>query len=254
VRSATWSVYGADVPLTALPSVERLTLATVTALPDGHPEHATFQPFPVHAWVIRHRDVVILVDTGIGTGNELIDEWYRPQIVPLAEALAAVDLEPGDIDIVVVSHLHFDHCGQQQMLDAPVFVQAAEYRQAQHPRYTITEWAAIPPRRLRLVEGDEDILEGVRLVATPGHTPGHQSVVVQTGEGRVMLAAQCAFRASELLSGQPGLSNFHDESWLETARQSLAKVQRIAPAAVHLSHDPTSSSSRSLRGSPTCSV
>ena len=226
------------VSFPTLPSIERLTLARVTAVPDWHPEHATFVPFPVHAWVVRHADGVILVDTGIGTDNKVIDEWYQPEVISLHDALESVRLEPADITAVVLSHLHFDHCGQQRMLDAPVFVQATEHTEAQAPRYTVADWAAIPADRLRLVHGDEEILDGVRLVATPGHTPGHQSVVIETREGPVVLAAQCAFRASELLSGEPGPTNLHDESWREAARLSLARIRELGPAIAHLSHDP----------------
>lgn len=220
-----------------LPSIERLTLARVTAVPTWHPEHATFAPFPVHAWVVRHPDGVILVDTGIGTDNVAIDQWYRPEVISLHDALASVRLEPTDITAVVLSHLHFDHCGQQRMLDAQVFVQATEHKEAQRPGYTVGEWAAIAAGKLRLVHGDEEILEGVRLVATPGHTPGHQSVVIETPEGRVVMAAQSAFRASELLSGEPAPTNLHDESWREAARDSLTRILELAPATAHLSHD-----------------
>ncbi len=220
------------------PSIERLTLARVTAVPDWHPEHATFEPFPVHAWIVRHLDQVILVDTGIGTGNQAIDEWYRPEVVSLRDALGSVRLEPADVTAVVLSHLHFDHCGQQRILDAPVFVQATEHTEARDPGYTIAEWAAIPANRLRLVHGDEAIFEGVRLVATPGHTPGHQSVVIETRAAPVVLAAQCAFRAGELLSGEPDPRSLHDESWRDAARRSLARIRELGPATAHLSHDP----------------
>jgi N-acyl homoserine lactone hydrolase len=221
-----------------LPSIERLTVARVTAVPDWHPEHATFEPFPVHAWVVRHRDGVILVDTGIGTGNTVIDTWYRPEVVSLRDALAAVRLEPADITEVILSHMHFDHCGQQRLLDAPVFVQANEHAEARDPRYTVAEWATIPAERLRLVQGDEGIVEGVRIIATPGHTPGHQSVVIETRDEPVVLAAQCAFRATELLSGEPDATNLHDESWRQAAHDSLARVLALGPATAHLSHDP----------------
>src|SRR5680860_1182231 len=143
------------MPLVALPVVERLTLAVVTAVPEWHPEYATFEPFPVHAWVVRHPDGALLVDTGIGVDNAVIDEWYRPRITPLGDALGSLELAPSDIAGVVLSHLHFDHCGQQGMLAAPVYVQAAEYEAAQTPRYTVPDWAAIPNDRLRLVGGDE---------------------------------------------------------------------------------------------------
>ena len=200
---STWSPYGGSVPLSELPTVERLTLARVTRVPEWHPEYGAFEPFAVYAWAIRHPDGVILVDTGIGEGHSVIDDWYGPEVVALGDALATVDLEIGDIAAVVLSHLHFDHCGQQRLVDAPVFVQTAEHAEAQRSRYTIAEWAAIPRDRLRLVDGDEEIVEGVHLVATPGHTPGHQSVVIDAREGRLVLGAQCAFRATEIQRASP---------------------------------------------------
>jgi len=218
--------------------VERLTLAVVTAVPEWHPEHARFEPFPVYGWVVRHPDGVLLVDTGIGTDNSVIDELYHPEIALLADALGTVELTPSDITAVIVSHLHFDHCGQLALLDAPVYVQAEERQAAQSPGYTVPDWAAIPEDRLRLVRGDEQIAEGIALMSTPGHTPGHQSVVIEAADERVVLAAQCAFRAGELRSGQPAASNLHDETWESAARDSLQNLRALAPFTAQLSHDP----------------
>ena len=226
------------VALSKLPPIDRLMLATVTSVPEWHPEHATFEPFPVHAWVIRHPDGVVLVDTGIGFGNPAIDEWYNPKVTSLADALGAIGLATSDIAAVAVSHLHFDHCGQQAVLAAPVYVQAAEYEAAQTPLYTVPDWAAIPKDRLRLVNGDEEIAEGVRLLSTPGHTPGHQSVVIESADERVVFAAQCAYRAEELRSGQPAASNLYDETWEDAARDSLRRLRALAPFTAHFSHDP----------------
>ncbi|HXH58573.1 MBL fold metallo-hydrolase [Iamia sp.] len=148
--------------------------------------------------------------------------------------------EPGlrDIAGVVLSHLHFDHCGQRRAINAPVYVQAAEVEAAETPGYTVPEWAEIPTDRLRRIAGDEEILDGVRLLSTPGHSPGHQSVVVEAAGGRVVLVAQCAYRASELRTGEPGLTNLHDDSWQDAARDSLARVRSLAPLTAQLSHDP----------------
>jgi glyoxylase-like metal-dependent hydrolase (beta-lactamase superfamily II) len=227
------------MPLTSLPSIERLTLAIVEALPAHHPEHASFTPFPVHAWLVRHPDGPILVDTGIGAGHPLIDEWYRPRVTALGDALDAVGTDVRDVAAVVLSHLHFDHCGQQAAVAAPVHVQAVEHDAASAAGYTVPEWAAIAPDRLRLVDGDEEIAEGIRLLATPGHTPGHQSVLVEAGNDRVVLAAQCAFTAAELRSGVPAASNLHDETWEGPARESLGRIRSLAPTICHLSHDRT---------------
>jgi len=224
--------------LTVLPRVERMTLAVVEAVPEWHPEHGSFEPFPVHAWVVRHSDGPIVVDTGVGIGHSLIDEWYCPQVTAIGEALHAVGIDVDDVAAVVLSHLHFDHCGQQAAFAAPAYVQAAEHEAARAAGYTVPEWATIPEHRLRLVDGDQEIAEGIHLLATPGHTPGHQSVLVEAGDDRVLLAAQCAFRADELRTGAPAGSNLHDETWKAAARRSLERLRCLAPVTCHLSHDP----------------
>jgi N-acyl homoserine lactone hydrolase len=226
------------MPLAVLPRVERLLLAVVEAVPEWHPEHASFEPFPVYAWLVRHPDGPILVDTGVGIGHPLIDQWYRPRVTDLGAALDAVGTDIADVAGVVLSHLHFDHCGQQATLDCPVYVQAAEHDAAQADGYTIPEWAAIPQSRLCLVDDDhQEIADGMRLLATPGHTPGHQSVLLEAGDDRVLLAAQCAFTAAELRSGVPSSTNLHDDSWEEPARESLRRAHSLAPVTCHLSHD-----------------
>lgn len=225
--------------LRTLPRIDRLVLARVTRVPEWHPEHGSFEPFPVHGWLVHHPDGVILFDTGIGTGVEAIDEWYGPEVTPLAAALSAVGVDVAQVVAVVLSHLHFDHCGQQNALSAPVYVQDTEHRAAQAPRYTVAQWAAIANDRLRLVRGDEQLADGVRLLATAGHTPGHQSVLIETADERVVLAAQCGFRAQELQSGEPAATNIHDESWRGIARESLARLRSMGPLVAELSHDAT---------------
>ena len=224
--------------LSMLPQIDRLILATVTTVPEWHPEHDTFEPFPVHAWLIRHPDGAILVDTGVGVGNEVIDEWYHPHTTPLLDVLGEAGVAASDVAAVAVSHLHFDHCGQQGALIAPVYVQATEFEAAQTPGYTVPNWAAIPNDRLRLVHGDQEIAEGVSLLSTQGHSPGHQSVQVEAAGERVIIAAQCAFRAAELRTGEPVASNLHDEAWEVAARDSLQRLLSLAPLTAHLSHDP----------------
>ncbi len=225
------------MPPEDLPHIDRLALAVVTTVPDDHPERAAFEPFPVHAWVIHHADGPVLFDTGIGIGNSWINEHYRPRVAPLVDALSEIGLTSDDIVAVVVSHLHFDHCGQLGELSAPVYVQRVEYEASKEVGYTVPEWAEVPEGRLRLVDGDQEIAQGIRLLSTPGHTPGHQSVVVETTNGRVLLAAQCAFRAEELRDKEPSTSNLYNETWADAARESLERVQRLTPVVVHLSHD-----------------
>jgi hypothetical protein len=62
--------------------------------------------------------------------------------------------------------------------------------------------------------------------------------VIEAAAERVVIAAQCAFRAEELRSGQPAASNLHDETWESAARDSLRHLRTLAPLTAQLSHDP----------------
>ncbi len=181
----------------------------------------------------------MVVDSGIGQGHPVIDEMYAPMCMSLLDMLHGVEVDERDVVALVLSHLHFDHCGQHAALAAPVFVQRTEMEAAEQPGYTVPEWAAIPGDRLRAVDGDTELVSGIRLIATPGHTPGHQSVVIEGGDQRVVLAAQCAFHGDELRTGRPRHSNLHDASWEPAAAESLARIRELQPVVVQLSHDPT---------------
>ena len=90
-----------------------------------------FNDIPVHGFVIKHPQAgAILVDTGVGFHDPLIKEW---KVVNrhAADALAEHDLSPADVHIVINTHLHFDHCGQNAVFKhAPFYIQRAELERA----------------------------------------------------------------------------------------------------------------------------
>ncbi len=220
-------------------SVERLRLGTVQ-LPDWHPRAAE-ATCTIDGFVIRHPDGPILVDTGVGDDNEILNEIYQPTVVPVVEALNAVGIDERDLAAVVNTHLHFDHCGQNRAFPTvPVYVQAAELAAIKLPGFTIAEWASVPTDQVRIVDGDADLAEGVRLVATPGHTPGHQSVVVDgDGTGPTIIVGQCCYTCAEFESGTLLDADMHDESYLDVGAESLNRLRSLRPSAAFFSHDRT---------------
>ena len=103
--------------------IKRLHLSTVT--PPG-----TQAQWPVHGFVVTFPGGAALVDTGVGGPQGVQDDW-RAVNVAAADALAGLDLSPADISLVINTHLHFDHCGQNAVFKHAAFhVQRAELARA----------------------------------------------------------------------------------------------------------------------------
>ena len=198
-----------------------LHLADVT-YPASHP--LAGQDGPVLAFAIRHPDGIVLVDTGIGDGNAWIETNYRPRSRDIREALAGAKLDPDQVRVIVNSHLHFDHCGQNRTFPGvPIHVQQNELDLALREGHTIVEWVDFPDARYEAVDGDREIVEGVSVLATPGHTPGHQSVTVRTGDGLVVIIAQAAQDARAFATGE--------------ADASVRRLRELNADRIHFSHD-----------------
>jgi N-acyl homoserine lactone hydrolase len=199
-----------------------------------------FNDIPVHGFVIKHpRAGAILVDTGVGWPTELVKEW-RVVNRHAADALAEHDLSPADVRIVINSHLHFDHCGQNAVFKhAPFYVQRSELARARKQERTTSEWFDFADARFELVDGDAEIAEGVRVVATPGHTVGHQSVLVDTGDGTAVMIGDAAYTAQIYRDGdRADLSRWRGQHSNRRAwTRSLARLHGFHPKAVHFCHD-----------------
>ncbi len=135
----------------------------------------------VIGYVVRHAGGVLLFDTGFGFGDAELDAYYQVRARPVVDALADAGIDPSSIDAVVNCHLHVDHAGQNgRFPGVPIYVQAAEWTVAHTTDHTILDWIDAPGTDYHHIAGDHDLAPGVRIVATPGHTPGHQSLAVAT--------------------------------------------------------------------------
>lgn len=208
-------------------------------LPDWHPR-AGDGTCLIQAFVIDHPDGLILVDSGVGFGNEVIDQLYRPATVSIIDALNESGFDERDVETIILTHLHFDHCGQHAALpSATVHVQATEVAAAKVELYTVGEWAHIAPERCRIVDGDAQIATDVSVVATPGHTPGHQSVAITSAPGRTeVIVGQCCYDADEFAAGYVADSDLHEPHFAKVGAESLARLRTFEPAVAYFSHDP----------------
>ncbi len=191
--------------------IARLRLADFT-YPAGHA--LAGRRGVVFGFAVRHPAGVFLFDTGIGSGDEWVDANLRPEVRTIDAALAEHGLRVQDVVAIANSHLHFDHCGQNPRFPGtPIWVQREEREAARGVGYTVSAWVEFPGARYTVVQGEAVPLEGIRLVPTPGHTPGHQSALVETPDGVVALAGHSERLAARLRAfGADRILGAHEEA------------------------------------------
>ena len=150
---------------------------------------------PVYVHVIDHPDARVLVDTGMTELHPAVADM-DPRIRPLNEQ----ELDLAGIDIVVNTHLHFDHCGGNHLFAGkPIYVQRRELDDARNlDDYTIREWVDPPGVEYVPVDGEHELLPGLRLVPAPGHTRGSQMVVIENGARPVVVGGDVGVWFGEL--------------------------------------------------------
>ena len=152
-----------------------------------------------YAWYIEGAERKILVDTGATVDlfrARFGPEEYVETVQPIEEGLRRFGLTPEDIDIVILTHLHWDHVGLGfKFRKAKFVVQKAELDYANNPHPMISHIYVKDTFKdldFELVEGDLEIIEGVKVLFTPGHAPGGQSVAVNTEGGLVIIPGSCS--------------------------------------------------------------
>jgi N-acyl homoserine lactone hydrolase len=151
---------------------------------------------PIYVFAIMGGDQKILVDTGI---EEFIappdlEERTGFPVLPFEEALETIGWKPEDVDIVIHTHLHNDHCENDGLCtNAKVYVQKAEldFFNDPHPIDHRYYPDVLDDVNIVTIEGDATVVDGVSVMFTPGHTPGGQSVVVETARGKAIITGLC---------------------------------------------------------------
>jgi N-acyl homoserine lactone hydrolase len=195
---------------------------------------------PCLGYLVDHPDGALLVDTGMGSHPD-VDAHYRPRRRALETALFEVGVMVKDIRWVTNCHLHFDHCGgNPAFAGQPIFAQRVELEAARTTQdYTLPELIDPPGVTYEVLDGETEILPGVVVVPTPGHTAGHHSVVVRRRDGTVIVAGQShntATSYSRDVLGWRATCDGHVNE-LADAPAWISRLQQFDPARVVFAHD-----------------
>ena len=221
---------------------------------------------PYVAWLIRGKDLNVLADTGCSA--EAYRTHIRPSqgslmvggeqfadvvdVTPLDRGLAEHGLTVNDIDVVIQTHLDWDHCmGTSAFKRSRIVIQQDEIEDLPvHPLYTKTHapdyvYDEIRALHLEVVDGDHKIADGLEVIYTPGHTAGGQSVVVNTNSGTHVITGLCTVKANYYLTDEqkaalgyevipPGM---HIDA--RVAYDSVLRILKIGGDKVIANHDPS---------------
>lgn len=203
-----------------------------------------FVDFPVLSWLLEHPKGVVLFDTGmhveLQTSTDRIGadtaKWITPYFSAGEELTARLDqrgYRPGDIDHIVLSHLHFDHAGgNQEVPDARVVVQRDEWAAGHDQR--LIDYGVYNPddfdhgHDVHEIVGEHDLFgDGtVVCIPTPGHTRGHQSLRIELESGPVVLTGDCVYLESMLDAMQvPTMASERSQEQQRESMRYLASLR-----------------------------
>ena len=203
-----------------------------------------------NAYLIRRQGAWLLWDTGLeddlaGTpGGKIVAHGIRGIVTrPLATQLAEIGIVPADIATVALSHAHFDHVGNCKLFPhARWIVQKAEHDAmfgAEPESYGFLPhlYEAVRNGRVELHEGDADLLgdDSVRLVSTPGHTPGHSSLLVRLPSGPVLSGDVAHFEENFRQRRVPAFNV--DATATRASMDKVDAILKVEGARLWINHD-----------------
>jgi glyoxylase-like metal-dependent hydrolase (beta-lactamase superfamily II) len=210
-----------------------------------------YMPIPLTVVVLKIGDKFIMVDSGSGVGQ------WQPTATSLPDNMKAAGIDPAKISIILISHFHPDHIFglMEKGTNAPVYpnaelvVNATEYKwwtepgrveklpEGRKPLGTRIQAAFPAWKNFKLVEGEQEVTPGIRLVHAPGHTPGHSAFLVSSGNQQLMISNDTAY-VPALLGPHPEWQGAYDQDGplaVESRRKLIDRViaEKMAICGAH---------------------
>jgi glyoxylase-like metal-dependent hydrolase (beta-lactamase superfamily II) len=210
-----------------------------------------YMPIPLTVIVLKAGDKLIMVDSGSGVGQ------WQPTAVELPGNMKAAGIDPAKISTILISHFHPDHIFglMEKGTNAPIYpnaelvVNATEYKWWTEPgrveklpearkalgnriQSVFPTW-----KNFKLVEGEQEVAPGIRLVNAPGHTPGHSAFLLASGNQQLMISNDAAY-VPALLAPHPEWQGAYDQDGpmaVETRRKLIDRViaDKVAICGAH---------------------
>ncbi len=191
---------------------------------------------PMWSFLAQNDERNILIDTGL-------DYFVAPPEFPeetgleallMEDALDTVGLKPEDIDTVINTHLHDDHCGNNLLFSkAKFYIQKKELECCRnpHPLDYRFEPDFIEDLNLAEVDGDMEVVSGLELIFTPGHTPGSQTVRLKTPNGWYVIPGFCCNKENFPENGPAACPGVHSDAYMayDTAQKVKGMEGKILP-------------------------
>ena len=203
------------------------------------------QDFPLIAYYLEG-NYKILVDTGgshpESAQGKLVKPYRRSPEQELEAALKRIGVDPEEIDYVILTHFHWDHAGNNHLFpQATLLCQKSEYESLFDPLFAEDKGydrESILKCSYELLDGDRQLAPGISVVLTPGHTPGMQSVVVDTEIGKVVCTGDLITLRESLDYDPPSFNGrLYDAAAVDLAQKSVDKILAISRHILP-GHDP----------------
>ncbi len=217
------------------------------------------KPMPIYAWLIEHPEGNILIDTGenvqvkedwyfdcdptVGFANKKILKFEIEREMEIGRQLYYLGFETEEIDWVILTHLHIDHIdGLMYFPRSEVIVSQAEWERPFGAMKCL-----LPPgmRPNKIIYESDPVFIGqypltsdgrIRIISTPGHTHGHQSVLLETDTHHLFFAGDTSFDQDQLLNSRVGGIHADKKASLDTYKRIL-KLASLEPLIYLPSHD-----------------